>query len=41
MVQIDRGKANPHSNVDFLLVESEVANEAEESVRLHRTLGDL
>lgn len=36
-----RGEASPHSDVDFLVVEPEVANEAEESVRLHRTLRDL
>lgn len=36
-----RGSAYPHSDVDFLVVEPEVANEAEESVRLHRTLRDL
>ena len=36
-----RGEARPHSDVDFLVVEPEVANEAEESVRLHRTLRDL
>jgi predicted nucleotidyltransferase len=36
-----RGDANPHSDVDFLVVEPEVDNEAEESVRLHRTLRDL
>jgi predicted nucleotidyltransferase len=36
-----RGEASPHSVVDFLVVEPEVANEAEESVRLHRTLRDL
>ena len=35
------GEANPHSNLDFLVVEPEVDNEAEESVRLHRTLRDL
>jgi len=35
------GSANPHSDVDFLVVEPEVVNEAEESVRLHRTLRDL
>ena len=28
-----RGEARPHSDVDFLVVEPEVANEAEESVR--------
>lgn len=31
----------PQSDVDFLVVEPEVASEAEESVRLHRTLRDL
>jgi uncharacterized protein len=36
-----RGEASSHSDVDFLVVEPEVANEAEESVRLHRTLRDL
>lgn len=36
-----RGEASPHSDVAFLVVEPEVANEAEESVRLHRTLRDL
>lgn len=36
-----RREASPHSDVDFLVVEPEVANEAEESVRLHRTLRDL
>jgi predicted nucleotidyltransferase len=36
-----RGDAHPHSDVDFFVVEPEVANEAEESVRLHRTLRDL
>lgn len=36
-----RGEASPRSDVDFLVVEPEVANEAEESVRLHRTLRDL
>lgn len=36
-----RGEANPQSDVDFLVVKPEVANEAEESVRLHRTLRDL
>jgi uncharacterized protein len=35
------GEANPHSDLDFLVVEPEVDNEAEESVRLHRTLRDL
>jgi predicted nucleotidyltransferase len=28
-----RGEASPHSDVDFLVVEPEVANEVEESVR--------
>lgn len=32
---------NPHGDVHFLVVEPEVANEAEESVRLHRTLRNL
>ena|SRR6187551_742504 len=36
-----RGPISPHGDVDFLVVEPEVANEAEESVRLHRTLRDL
>lgn len=36
-----RGDAHPHSNVDFFVVEPKVGNEAEESVRLHRTLRDL
>jgi len=36
-----RGEATSHSDVDFLVVEPEVDNEAEESVRLHRTLRDL
>ena len=36
-----RADANPHSDIDFLVVEPEVDNEAEESVRLHRTLRDL
>ena len=35
------GAANPHSDLDFLVIEPEVDNEAEESVRLHRTLRDL
>jgi predicted nucleotidyltransferase len=35
------GGANPRSDLDFLVVEPEVDNEAEESVRLHRTLRDL
>lgn len=36
-----RGDAGPHSDVDFLVVEPEVADETEEAVRLHRTLRDL
>lgn len=36
-----RGEAKPYGDVDFLVVEPEVENEAEESVRLHRTLRDL
>jgi predicted nucleotidyltransferase len=36
-----RGEAHSRSDVDFLVVEPEVGNEAEESVRLHRTLRDL
>ncbi|HEX3733541.1 MAG TPA: nucleotidyltransferase domain-containing protein [Solirubrobacterales bacterium] len=36
-----RGDARPHSDVDFLVVEPEVSNEAEESVRLLRTLEGL
>lgn len=36
-----RGEADWHGDVDFLVVEPEVANEVEESVRLHRTLRDL
>jgi len=36
-----RGGANSHSDVDLLVVEPEVDNEAEESVRLHRILRDL
>jgi hypothetical protein len=35
------GAANPYGGIGFLVVEPEVANEAEESVRLHRTLRDL
>lgn len=35
------GEASPHSDLDFLVIEPEVDNEAEESVRLHRTLRDL
>jgi predicted nucleotidyltransferase len=36
-----RGDAGPRSDVDFLVIEPEVANEAEESVRLLRELEDL
>jgi uncharacterized protein len=36
-----RGEANPRSDVDFLVIEPEVANEAEESVRLLRALEGL
>lgn len=36
-----RGEASSDSDVDFLVVEPEVDNEAEESVRLHRSLRDL
>ena len=36
-----RGEAGPHSDIDVLVVEPGVANEAEESVRLHRILRDL
>jgi uncharacterized protein len=36
-----RGDVSPHSDVDLLVVEPEVDNEAEESVRLHRALRDL
>jgi predicted nucleotidyltransferase len=36
-----RGEAHSRSDVDFLVVEPEVDNEAEESVRLHRILRDL
>jgi uncharacterized protein len=36
-----RGEAHSHSDVDFLVVEPKVANEAEDSMRLHRTLRDL
>lgn len=35
------GEAKPNSDLDFLVVETEVDNEAEEAVRLHRTLRDL
>jgi predicted nucleotidyltransferase len=36
-----RGEAGPDCEVAFLVIEPQVANEAEESVRLHRTLRDL
>jgi predicted nucleotidyltransferase len=36
-----RGEANSHSDVDILVIEPEVDNATEESVRLHRTLKDL
>jgi predicted nucleotidyltransferase len=36
-----RGGANPHSDVDFLVVEPSVDDEAGESVRLRRALRDL
>lgn len=36
-----RGEANPHSDVDFLVVEPHVDDEAGESVRLLRELRDL
>jgi len=36
-----RGEANRHSDVDFLVVEPDVEDEAEESVRLRRALRDL
>jgi predicted nucleotidyltransferase len=36
-----RGDASPHSDVDFLVVEPEVSDEAGESVRLRRTLREL
>lgn len=35
------GAADSPSSVSFLVVEPEVADEAEESVRLHRTLREL
>jgi hypothetical protein len=35
------GATNLHGSVGFLVVEPEVADEAEESVRLHRTLREL
>jgi len=36
-----RGEADPRSDVDFLVVEPDVDDEAAESVRLRRTLRDL
>jgi predicted nucleotidyltransferase len=36
-----RGEAHDHSDVDIMVIEPEVENTAEESVRLHRTLKDL
>ena len=36
-----RGEANSHSDVDILVIEPEVENATEESVRLYRTLRDL
>jgi predicted nucleotidyltransferase len=36
-----RGDASAYSDIDFLVVEPEIANEAEESVRLQRILRDL
>lgn len=36
-----RGEANEHSDLDLLVIEPEVANEAEESVRLRRELRGL
>jgi uncharacterized protein len=36
-----RGEAGKHSDLDFLVIEPEVANAAEESVRLRRTLRGL
>jgi hypothetical protein len=35
------GAAALHSSVSFLVIEPEVSDEAEESVRLHRTLREL
>lgn len=35
------GQTSPSGDVSFLVIEPEVASEAEESVRLHRTLRDL
>jgi predicted nucleotidyltransferase len=36
-----RGEADPHSDVDFLVIEPHVDDEAGESVRLRRALHDL
>jgi predicted nucleotidyltransferase len=36
-----RGDAHEHSDLDIMVIEPEVENTAEESVRLHRTLKDL
>ncbi len=36
-----RGEAGEHSDLDFLVIEPEVAHCGEESVRLHRTLRGL
>jgi uncharacterized protein len=36
-----RGQAGEHSDLDFLVIEPEVAHRGEESVRLHRTLRGL
>jgi predicted nucleotidyltransferase len=36
-----RGEANDHSDLDIMVIEPEVENTAEESVRLYRTLRDM
>jgi predicted nucleotidyltransferase len=36
-----RGRPDPHSDLDLLVVESDVAHEGEESVRLRRALRGL
>jgi uncharacterized protein len=36
-----RGEAGPHSDLDFLVIEPKVADPADESVRLRRTLRGL
>jgi predicted nucleotidyltransferase len=36
-----RGEAGPHSDLDFLVIEPEVQDPADESVRLRRTLRGL